>query len=96
MKNFGKWRYCTISETVRAINSDEIVALPYGYCGEKEKKDRRGRLIASVPEMYETLKNVSDYILECAKLYSPFPHELCMYAGRIKELLARIDGEGKE
>ncbi len=90
MKNFGKWRYCTISETVRAINSDEIVALPYGYCGEKEKKDRRGRLIASSPEMYEMLKEeiipTSDY----GGIVS-FERER-----KVKELLAWIDGEGKE
>ena len=55
--------------------------------------EANARLIAVAPEMYEMMENTSHYILECAKLYSPFLGELCMYAERIKELLARIDGE---
>ncbi len=55
--------------------------------------EANARLIAAAPEMYEMMKNASNYILECAKLYSPFPDELCMYAERTKELIARIDGE---
>ncbi len=62
------------------------------YIKDKEQL-ANARLIAAAPEMYEMMKNASNYILECAKLYSPFPDELCMYAERTKELIARIDGE---
>ena len=51
------------------------------------------RLMQNAPEMYEVLKNTAEYIFECAKLYKPFPDELCTYAEMAKELLARIDGE---
>lgn len=51
------------------------------------------RLEAALPELFEVTRNTSDYILECAKLYNPFPNELCTYAKRMNKLLAQINGE---
>ena len=75
-------------------NKPAIIAVMHRcpYIKDKEQL-ANARLIAAAPEMYEMMKNTSNYILECAKLYSPFPDELCMYAERTKELIARIDGE---
>ena len=91
----GKWRYVETNNTV-VINDDRYIPVAFLLgCSmfSKQEYQANGRLMAAAPEMYEMMKNTANYILECAKLYSPFPGELCMYAERIKELLARIDGE---
>ena len=54
---------------------------------------RQERMNAAAPEMYELMHNTAFYILECARIYKPFPQELVTYATRIREFLARIDGE---
>ena len=78
-----KWRYETGFGSVRLIDSDEIVALPYGQFDTPEIKDRRGRLIAAAPEMYSWLKTIAGI----------FDEENIINVSGIKELLARIDGE---
>ena len=54
---------------------------------------REKRLADHAPEMYELMKATAEYIFDCEKLYSPFPHELVTYAERIQKLLARIEGK---
>ncbi len=54
---------------------------------------RQERMKAVAPEMYELMHNTASYILECARIYKTFPQELVTYATRIREFLARIDGE---
>ena len=54
---------------------------------------REERLADYAPEMYELMKATAEYIFDCEKQYSPFPHELVTYAERTQELLARIDWE---
>lgn len=87
----GTWR-ASFEENKYIWSSDDQV-LGELYFTTPEETEANARLIADAPEMYKMMKNTSNYILECAKLYSPFPDELCMYAERNKELLARIDGE---
>ena len=77
-----KWRYETGFGSVRLMDSDEIVAMPFAGWDAK-KRDKRGRLIAAAPEMYASLKAIAD-VKKTGTIISVKP---------IKELLERIDGE---
>ena len=77
-----KWRYETTFETVRLNGSDEVVAYPCGPSGKSEIRDRRGRLIAAAPEMYEWLNAIVNV----------FQKGNMINVDGIRELLARIDG----
>ena len=54
---------------------------------------REYRIAFYAPEICKLMKSTAEYIFDCEKLYSPFPHELVTYAERIQKLLARIEGK---
>ena len=77
-----KWRYETGFGSVRLMDNDEIVAMPFAGWDAK-KRDKRGRLIAAVPEMYNWLKTIVGI----------FDKGNVINVSGIKELIARIDGD---
>ena len=61
----------------------------------REKEfNANGRLIAAAPEMYALLENTAFYLQGLSKMYSL--SGVFDYVSLIKELLARIDGEGRD
>ncbi len=77
-----KWRYETGFGSVRLMDNDEIVAMPFAGWTQK-KRDKRGRLIAAAPEMYNWLKTIVGI----------FDKGNVINVSGIKELIARIDGD---
>ena len=77
-----KWRYETGFGSVRLMDNDEIVAMPFAGWDTK-KRDKRGRLIAASPEMYNWLKTIAGV----------FDKGNVINVSGIKELLLRIDGD---
>lgn len=94
----GKWRYSETNNTV-VINDDRYIPVAFLVgCSmfSKQEYQANGRLIAAAPEMYELLNSIAWYIEATQKLQKDYlADEFSDYATRVKELLARIDGEAE-
>ena len=80
--------------TAEAVYGDHWVVFDFDNertiadCFSSENKDR---LIATVPELYELIKDFCDEVETFVSIYDNFPEEFTSIAERAREVFERID-----